>query len=298
MRSLLRTLRFIAQHPLNRNHPLPALFAFLRWQIGSRIVPGAVAVPFVQGTRLLTTPGMAGATGNIYCGLHEFADMGVVLHALRPGDLFIDIGANIGSYTILAAGVCGASVIAVEPVPCTFNHLLDNIRLNNLESLVVTKCIAIGAHSGTLRFSEALDTLNHVLSGDENNSSDAISVTVDTLDAVLAGRDPTIIKIDVEGYESEVFKGATETLQSDKLLAVLMETDGGGNRYRIDEAKLHSNMVHFGFTPCAYDPMTRVLSPLGSRNAESSNTLYVKNIEALGARIESSPKRMIHGNNL
>jgi hypothetical protein len=36
-------------------------------------------------------------TGNIYCGLHEFADMGFVLHFLRPGDLFVDVGANIAA---------------------------------------------------------------------------------------------------------------------------------------------------------------------------------------------------------
>lgn len=47
---------------------------------------------------------MTGATGNWYCGLQEYEDMSFVLHALRPGDLFVDVGANIGSYSILAAG--------------------------------------------------------------------------------------------------------------------------------------------------------------------------------------------------
>ena len=42
---------------------------------------------WIKGSKLIVRNGMTGATGNIYCGLHEFADMGFVLHLLRPGDL-------------------------------------------------------------------------------------------------------------------------------------------------------------------------------------------------------------------
>ena len=62
--------------------------------------------------------GMTGATGNVYCGLHEFEDMALVLHALRPRDLFVDVGANVGSYTVLGgqpARVALASNPSLEP---------------------------------------------------------------------------------------------------------------------------------------------------------------------------------------
>jgi hypothetical protein len=49
--------------------------------------------------------GMTGATQNIYVGLQEFVDIMLTLHFLRKGDLFLDMGANVGSYTILASGV-------------------------------------------------------------------------------------------------------------------------------------------------------------------------------------------------
>jgi FkbM family methyltransferase len=257
-----------------------------------------VAVPFVQGTRLLTKPGMTGATGNVYCGLHEFADMGLILHALRPKDVFVDVGANVGSYTILAAGVCEASVIAVEPIPATYAHLLDNIRLNNLESLVTAKNIGLGASPDTLRFSVAFDTMNHVLSDEEQHSAAGTTVAVDTMDAVLGGRVPTVIKIDVEGFETPVLQGAEKTLQSDGLLAVLMELNGSGDRYGFNERDLHSKIVGLGFSPCAYDPFTRVLTALEAKNAESGNTLYVRNVPALAERVRSAPRRAVHGKSL
>lgn len=67
-------------------------------------MPGPVAVPFVENTRLLVGTGMAGATGNVYAGLHEFQDMAFVLHALRPSSFFLDGGANVGVYTVVAGG--------------------------------------------------------------------------------------------------------------------------------------------------------------------------------------------------
>ena len=129
---MFNTLRFITSHPLGRRDKWATVLRYLRWQIGSRIAQGPIAVDFINNTRLLVRPGMTGATGNIYCGLHEFEDMAFLLHFLRPSDLFVDIGANIGSYTILASAVIGAHGIAFEPVPQTFQSLIDNIHLNRI----------------------------------------------------------------------------------------------------------------------------------------------------------------------
>ena len=130
--SFIKTLRFIWRHPLNASRRLSALKRWFFWQLGSRLVPGPVAVNFVNGARLLVKPGMTGATQNIYCGLQEFEEMAFLLHFLRKDDLFLDIGANIGSYTILAASSVGARTMAVEPIPITFSVLIENILLNGV----------------------------------------------------------------------------------------------------------------------------------------------------------------------
>lgn len=79
------TLKFLTRHPLSKGRVMAALARFARWQIGSRLVPGPVAAEFVNGSLLLARPGMTGATGNVYAGMHEFEDMAFVLHFLRPG---------------------------------------------------------------------------------------------------------------------------------------------------------------------------------------------------------------------
>ena len=120
--------------------------------MASRLLSGPIALPFVEGTSLFASRGMTGATGNWYCGLHEVRDMAFVLHMLRRGEQFLDVGANVGSYTVLAAGAVGAQVTSVEPVPRTFAHLQRNVALNGLSATVNAWQGGLSDSAGTLRF--------------------------------------------------------------------------------------------------------------------------------------------------
>lgn len=291
-KDVAHTLRYIFGHPLNRKHPAATLGRVLRWQIGSRLMPGAVAVPFVDDTRLLVKRGMTGATGNVYCGLHEFEDMALVLHALRPGDVFVDAGANVGAYTVLAAGGAGSHVVAAEPVATTFARLLDNIRINNLTSLVEPHQVALGATVGVTEFSLTLDTVNHIVTEAEA-STQRQTIPISTLDTLLGGRSPALMKIDVEGYETPVIAGAQHALHSPNLLGIIMEFNGSGRRYGYDEAALRRTMLEMGFEPFQYEPYTRSLHR--ANGVDSANTLYVRNIEKLAERVKSAPKHFVRG---
>src|SRR6476469_5615627 len=110
LREIRQIAAFLSDHPLTRDHRAAAFARVCRWQIESRL-RDEVIVPWIGSIRLAVRRGMTGATGNVYAGLHEFADMAFTLHFLRPNDLFLDVGANIGSYTLLASGVCKARAI-------------------------------------------------------------------------------------------------------------------------------------------------------------------------------------------
>jgi FkbM family methyltransferase len=302
--STLRSLSFIARHPLNRAAPVRALWRFMAWQIATRLNGRPVVVPFVAHTRLVVARGMRGATGNVYCGLHEFEDMGFVLHALRAGDLFVDVGANVGSYTVLAAGASGAQVLAFEPAPRAYAALCDNVRLNNLAPLVEPRCEAVGDRPGRLPLTVDLDTVNHVVAGGAGEAGGtggadgtSIEVPIVTLDEALGAREPSLIKIDVEGYETSVIDGAQRTLRSPRLLAVLMELNGSGARYGFDEDALHQRMLRYGFTPTRYDPLTRFLRPAEAARV-GDNLLYIRDRVALEVRIREAPRREVHGRSI
>jgi FkbM family methyltransferase len=289
MLNVFRRLHFITSHPLNRSEPLRAIGRFLAWQLATRLQPHAIAVPFVDHTRLLVRRGMTGATGNVYCGLHDFEDMSFVLHALRPDDLFVDVGANAGAYTVLAAGAVGCRCMAFEPIRSTYSALLDNIRLNDLASRVDARNEGVGEESGTVAFTAHQDTLNHV-AVEADRSRAVIRVPVTTLDVALRGKAPTVLKIDVEGFETRVLAGADATLRSAGLLALLLELNGSGARYGFDESALHAKVQEYGFLPARYEPLTRELRVADNGRNHTGNTLYVRSIEALQARIASAPR--------
>src|SRR5664279_482984 len=100
VKDLFNTLQFIFKHPVTRNNKWTAFRRFTGWQIQSRTFRHPVVYPFIENSKLIVQGGMTGATGNIYTGLHEFEDMMFLLHLLRRGDVFADVGANIGSYTL------------------------------------------------------------------------------------------------------------------------------------------------------------------------------------------------------
>ncbi|MGR9013564.1 MAG: FkbM family methyltransferase [Gammaproteobacteria bacterium] len=291
---LFQTVKFIFDHPLTRTQRFSAYKRWLRWQFGSRISLGASVIEFAGGTRLLAQPGMTGATGNIYCGLHECHDMGFVLHFLRTGDFFLDVGANIGSYTVLASGAVGAETVCFEPVPKTFQHLLDNIHLNRLTECVTAHNVAVGSEAGVLEMIADQDTVNRVIA-DEVYSGATVSVPVVTLDEILAGRVPKLIKVDVEGFETLVLQGAMHTLKNPQLEAVLMELNGSGKAYGFDEQAIHKNMIDMGFNQCSYNVLTRKLHIGTDMNWYTGNNLYVRNPKSAQDLLSSAKRYPVIG---
>lgn len=286
MKSLTHTLGFIWRHPVTRTHRVRALLDYARWQVGSRLVPGPVVVPFVGDTRLVIEPGMTGATGNLYVGLHEFEDMAFVLHLLRPDELFVDVGANVGSYTVLAAGAVGARAISFEPIPTTYAHLRRNVALNALGDRVDARCAGVGARSETLTFTSDRDTTNQVVRpGDA--SGPTVEVPVVRLDDALAGQVPAVLKVDVEGFEGEVLEGALATLSSPALLGLVIELAPGRG---YDVADLHARIAAHGLTAVHYAPFERTLTPATAPRPGHGNALYVRDIDAAGARLASAPR--------
>lgn len=286
MYSIFKTLKFIFSHPIGRKKPFSVLTRWIRWQFGSRILGLPVIYPFFGQTRLILTHGMHGATMNLYVGFQEFYDMCFVIHLLRQGDLFIDVGANVGVYSILAGGL-GAKVLAVEPVPSTFNILKDNIRLNYLENRVAAHNMGLSSKMEVLKFSFQHGPMNRVIFDSE--TIPGIDVHSDRLDNLLKEDRPYLIKIDVEGYEAEVINGAENILSQQTLAAVILELNGSGRRYGCKDYETDDRMRQFGFKPAHYDPFKRNLMPMQGYN-KYGNTLYIRNKDSLMLRLNTAPE--------
>jgi len=132
---------------------------------------------------------------------------------LRSGDVFVDIGANVGALSLTASrivGPCGR-VYAVEPHPKIVRYLSGNVRLNRVENISIIHAAA-GDHEGTAHFtSRRSDDQNHI-------SNSGIEVPLRTLDSLLPDVPVRLLKIDVEGFELFVLRGAEHTLQQTEMI--------------------------------------------------------------------------------
>lgn len=288
MRRIFHALRFIATSPLNRNREFSSVVRFLKWQFVSRVFGGRLAVDWIDDARLLVKNGEVGLTGNIYCGLAEFDDMAFLLCALRQQDLFIDIGANAGAYTVLASTVVGASSVAFEPVPATYDRLLDQVYLNRIHDKVRCLNVGVGDIQAVLQFTTNADTTNKV----SLSASDAHTVAVDVV--TLDGMEfpPTegfvLVKIDVEGFEMNVLKGGRDFFANPRVQAIIIELNGSGSLFGQRDEDIHGLLLEFGLVPADFDGLARTLSMKQGYNDEG-NTIYVRDMEALMARCRSAP---------
>jgi FkbM family methyltransferase len=289
-----KLIREILSRPLNRGDRVKALSRFVAWQVGSRIVAGPVILPFVGDSVLAVSSGMTGATFNIYAGLQDFEDMAFLLHLLRKEQLFIDVGANVGVYTVLAAAVSGARCITFEPVPATFEKLHRNVRLNDVAALCELHNAGLASQEGSLLFTSNRDTTNRVVQSCVVLSDNPIRVPVTTLNSVVGKRQPALIKVDVEGFETEVLRGGNEVLKAESLLAAIIEINGSGSVYGFDDHSLFTRMLDVGFSAYRYDPFSRALT-YRREPARTGNTLFIRDISKVKELVLAAPKISVLG---
>ena len=145
------------------------------------------------------------------CGIEDNKFLHLLL---RDGDTVLDVGANIGTIALTASGIVGSAgkVYAIEPHPRTFVSLKSNIALNKRTNIHVIN-VALGAHSGTVLFSDSDDSQSAVIHHPSELQSQFLEVPVRRMDDLPLGKIPiTLLKIDVEGYEKLVLEGGLETL--------------------------------------------------------------------------------------
>lgn len=144
---------------------------------------------------------------------------------LQAGEVFIDVGAHIGWFTTLAASRVGPTgqVIACEPYPSNAAVLRANVDLNHAGNVRVVE-VALGSQEGTLSLASVEGESGGVTALEWAHEGRA-EVPMTTLDAIAADvQDIALVKLDVEGWEPRVLRGAVESLA--RARHVLIEING------------------------------------------------------------------------
>lgn len=209
--------------------------------------------------------------------LPEQGTIKVVEKYLKPGAVFVDVGANVGLFTLLAARVVGPSgkVVAIEPAPATAQALRATVHANGIGGIVTVKELAAGAEQslGTLAVAQnsTMSTLRYA-----NGGPSTVVATIVPLDAILDGTVPDMIKIDVEGWEADVLEGMKAILRANPDVIVLMDFEPAHIRSTGLSAASWVERLHAaGFDIFEIDERNGELAPLRKSGLEEIVSINV-----------------------
>jgi len=151
---------------------------------------------------------------------------------IKPGMTVIDIGANLGMYSLAIAKLVGESgrVYAFEPAPSLYRAAARNIQRNDMAGIVRLENVALGSKTGNaLLYPGGFNSGNSRLVASSRHP-DAVRVSLSRLDDILPDLSVDWIKIDVQGWEVEVLRGMQETLRRNPSIRLYFEFWAAGLR--------------------------------------------------------------------
>jgi FkbM family methyltransferase len=209
-----KVVRYVWKHPSNDGNRTRALLRATTFQVRGRMLRKRTLARLGERSVIWADLHRNGASMVVYANPPDYSEMLIWRNCLGAGDLFVDVGANVGSYAIQLAEL-GAEVIAIEPAEDTFALLKENIALNGYS--IETIRAAAGSSSGTARFSHGKDCGNCL---DPDGAAEIVMLTIDS---VIREREVAGMKVDVEGFEIEVLRGCERALSEHRLKLIQLE---------------------------------------------------------------------------
>ena len=182
-------------------------------------IPYPVIKGPLKGTKfILGTHGGEGGGATVYFNMVERLQTQSFVEIIKPGDIIFDVGANVGYYTALGSKLTGAQgkVYSFEPLARNISYLYRHVKINKLNNVTIIPSACSDSLS-ILSFIESSNTaMGRLESSEISNTSETKSTIIPTvtLDAIAdkIGRFPNVLKIDVEGAEVAVLKGAEKII--------------------------------------------------------------------------------------
>lgn len=185
----------------------------LLYPLIAAVMGGRRRVFVARGIRMLIDVGESPMMLARALGLYELRKAAEIRRRLRPGGVFVDVGANQGDFTLLAASLVGPAgrVVAFEPDPDNVAALRENLRLNGFANVEV-RAVALADEAGSATLHRSAISGWHSLNeGGNTGGRPPITVALERLDDLGLTR-LDVLKIDVEGAENAVIRGAMNTL--------------------------------------------------------------------------------------
>lgn len=204
-----------------------------------------------RGFRLFTLPGDLTSDWIKLHGEHESGTEAFILDHLAPATAFIDVGANVGYFSLLAAAAGAARVVAFEPQGPLAALLRDSVQLNRFGDRVIVEAKAVANTAGIMRLTSCPGNTGHVQlvsldDGDPATATTEVVVLDDWLGAHPIGP-VSVCKIDTEGAEFTVLQGMAALMDRDRPAIVVEVIDDFLRGFGSGSAELVGALVARGY---------------------------------------------------
>lgn len=280
LRDVIVNLRKLERQKGDNARPVRVIFKFFYVQIRF-LVQKVFIFDWVDGIKMYAVKHRTGSTVCAYLDYFDYAEMMFLKKYLGTEDIFVDAGANVGSYSLFVANMLtNGKVYAFEPVPETYRILRANIGINQFDNVNAYR-MALGDEESVVSFTTDGDTTNHIISNKEEQNHEFVRVRCVPLDKVVTKCE--VIKIDVEGFELTLLEG------SKRLFA-----DGGVNVVIIEafenRSEIENFMKKYNFVECVYEPASNKIVEYDLYDAPQSdfNLMFIRDINRARKRLSSN----------
>ncbi len=221
-------------------------------------------------------------------GSYELPSVRFIRRVVKPGDVVVDVGAQIGYITLAMATLAPGKVTvhAFEPEPLNIQRLRHNIALNpGVDVRVVEKAVSDSNGAIRLYLSKDHNAGTHsTISGGTNVSDDYVEIPAVTLDTYVRDQNITalrLVKIDVEGGEYEVIKGAHETLASLRPIVLMELSDALQESRGFSTVEFKKLMKQFGYSAYTIADNGGLVPSIDDQRHAMDNVVFLHDSETI-----------------
>jgi len=245
-------------HAANRHRATRGIASLLAWQFVKHVLKRPVVILF-HNQRLKCYPDSTSTSAALYfSGYPDYWEMKFLQAYLRPGDNFLDIGANSGVYSVIASAYIGPDghIDAFEPIERTAARIEEQAALNGLRNLHVHR-LAVCDRNGELEFGYSdNDATMHLRRPDEQHHTTRQKVQCTRLDSFEPYRNYAVGKMDIEGAEPMALEGAIERLRQANPPVWLLELAGYSTCYGVASDEVVRRLAAAGFECAVFNPQS------------------------------------------
>lgn len=277
----LKSFFRILNHPLNRKQKVKAAGRVLWWK-ANQLFFHLPAVVTLHNTKMkcICPPESSYGSLVLYCNYPEYSEMRLLGKLLKPDSIFLDVGANIGVYTLLAASkIKKGKIYSFEPVSTVVDILYQNVRINHLEDRVTIMDKVVSDHTGQEMFViQEISEYSHISSDQTLKVKPVPSIKLDDFFKLKKISFIDVVKIDVEGAEMKVLKGLERYLRLGKVGALIVELNKRNNFYGTDSNKIIDYLRSLNFRIYKLDEGINLIDLLTVEENQTMNVIAILNV--------------------